>query len=76
MICQMLASVGNRLQKLEDIFERCPVLKRSIKSLQTGQSMLSEKSRIIEEKTNYIEKAMEFVNAEFEGLNKKKKQAE
>ena len=55
MICQTLASVGNRLQRLEGIFERCSVLERSINSLQTGQSTLSEKSRIIEEKTNYIE---------------------
>ena len=53
----------------------CSVLERSINSLQTGQSTLSEKSSIIEEKTNYIEKVMEFENAEFEGL-KKKKQAE
>ena len=75
MICQTLASVGNRLQRLEGIFERCSVLERSINSLQTGKSTLSEKSRIIEEKTNYIEKVMEFENAEFEGL-KKKKQAE
>ena len=70
MICQMLASVENRLQGLEGIFECFSVLKRSINSLQTGLSMLSEKSRIIEEKTNYIEKAMEFENAEIEGLKK------
>ena len=54
MICPTLASVENRLPKLEGIFERCPVLERSIKSLQTGQSTLSEKSKIIEEKTNSI----------------------
>ena len=72
MICQTLASVGNRLQRLEGIFERCSALERSINSLQTGKSTLSEKSRIIEEKTNYIEKVMEFENAEFEGLKKKK----
>ena len=41
MICQTLASVGDRLQRLEVIFERCPVLERSINSLQTGQSTLS-----------------------------------
>ena len=67
MICQTLASVGNRLQRLEGIFERCSVLERSINSLQTGQSTLIEKSRIIQEKTNYIEMAKEFENAEFEG---------
>ena len=72
MICQTLESVGNRLQRLEGTFERCSVLERSINSLQTGQSTLSEKSRIIEEKTSYIEKAMEFENAEFEGLKEKK----
>ena len=71
-ICQTLASVGNRLQGLEGIFERCSVLEMSINSLQTGQSTLSEKSRIIEKKTNYIEMAMEFENAEFEGLKKTK----
>ena len=59
MIYQTLASVGNRLQRLEGIFERFSILERSISSLQTGLSTLSEKSRIIEEKTNYIEKAME-----------------
>ena len=68
MICQTLASVENRLQKLEGIFrlifERFSVLERSVNSLQTGLSAISEKSRIIEEKTNCIEKAMEFENAE------------
>ena len=72
MVCQTLASVGNRPQRLEGIFERCSVLERSINSLQTGQSTLSKKSRIIKEKTNYIEKVMEFEKAEFEGLKKKK----
>ena len=72
MICQTLASVGNRLQRLEGIFERCSVLERSINSLQTGQSTLIEKSRIIQEKTNYIEMAKELENAEFEGLKKTK----
>ena len=73
MICQTLASVANRLQRLEGIFERFSVLERSINSLQTGLSTLSEKSRIIEKKTNYIEKAMEFENAEIEELKKKDK---
>ena len=50
MICQTLASVENRLQRFQGIFERCSVLERSINSLQTGQSTLSEKSRIIEKK--------------------------
>ena len=72
MICQRLASGGNRLQRLEGISERYSVLERSINSLQTGQSTLSEKSRIIEEKTNYIDMAKEFENAEFEGLKKTK----
>ena len=72
MICQTLASVGNRLQRLEGIFERCSVLERSINSLQTGQSTLIEKSRIIQEKTNYIEMAKELENAEFGGLKKTK----
>ena len=67
MICLTLASVGNRLQRLEGIFERCSVLERSINSLQTGQSTLIEKSRIIQEKTIYFEMAKEFENAEFEG---------
>ena len=71
-ICQTLASVGNRLQRLEGIFERCSVLERSINSLQTVQSTLSEKSRVIEKKTNYNEMAMKFENAEFEGLKKTK----
>ena len=76
MICQMLASVENRLQRLKGIFERLSVLERSINSLQTGLGMLSEKSRIIEDKTMYIEKAMEFKNAEIEGLKKKDKENE
>ena len=76
MICQTLASVENRLQKLEGIFERFSVLERSVNSLQTGLSALSEKSRIIEEKTNCIEKAMEFENAEIEELKKKDKKNE
>ena len=76
MICQTLASVENRLQRLKGIFEHFSVLERSINSLQTGLSTLSEKSRIIEEKTNYIEKAMEFENAEIEGLKKKDKENE
>ena len=75
MICQTLASVENRLQNLEGIFERFYVLEKSVNSLQTGLSALSEKekSRIIEEKTNCIEKAMEFENAEIEELKKKDK---
>ena len=35
MICQTLASVENRLQRLEGIFERFSVLERSINGLQT-----------------------------------------
>ena len=46
MICQTLASVENRLQRLEGIFERFSVLEGSINSLQTGLNTLSEKSRI------------------------------
>ena len=46
MICQMLASVENRLQRLEGIFECFSVLEGSINSLQTGLNTLSEKSRI------------------------------
>ena len=76
LICQTLASVENRLQRLEGIFERFSVLESSINSLQTGLSTLSEKSRIIEEKTNYIEKAVEFENAEIEELKKKVKENE
>ena len=76
MICQTPASVENRLQKLEGIFERFSVLERSVNSLQTGLSALSEKSRIIEEKTNCIEKAMEFENAEIEELKKEDKKNE
>ena len=51
MICQTLASVENRLQRLEGIFERFSVLEKSINNLQTGLSTLSERSSIIEEKT-------------------------
>ena len=76
MICQTLASVENRLQRHEGIFERFSVLKRSTNSLQTGLSTLSEKSRIIEENTNYTEKAMEFESAEIEELKKKDKENE
>ena len=76
LICQTLASVETRLQRLEGIFERFSVLESSINSLQTGLSTLSEKSRILEEKTNYIEKAVEFENAEIEGLKKKDKENE
>ena len=72
----MLASVENRLQRLEGIFERFSVLERPINGLQTGMSTLIEKSRIKEENTNYIEKAMEFENAEIEGLKKKDKENE
>ena len=60
IICQTLARVENRLQIVNDIFERFSVLERSINSLQAGLNTLSEKSRIIEEKTNGIEKAQEF----------------
>ena len=76
LICQTLASVENRLQRLEGIFERFSVLESSINSLQTGLSTLSEKSRILEEMTNYNEKAVEFENAEIEGLKKKDKENE
>lgn len=76
MICQTLASVEIRLQRLEGIFERFSVLEKSINSLQTGLNTLSEKSRIIEEKTSDIEKAMEFENAEIEELKKKDKENE
>ena len=80
MICQTLASVENRLQKLEGIFrlifERFSVLERSVNSRQTGLSALSEKSRIIEEKTNCTEKAMEFENVEIQELKRKDKENE
>ena len=76
MICQMLASVENRLQRLEGIFERFSDLERSVNNLHIELKTLSEKSRIIEEKTNEFEKAMDFENAELEGLKKKDKKNE
>ena len=54
MICQTLASVENRLQRLEGIFELFFCFGEFDNSLQTGLSTLSEKSRIIEEKTNTV----------------------
>ena len=76
MICQTLASVGNRLQRLEVIFERFSDLERSVNNLHIELKTLSERSRIIEEKTNEFEKAMDFENAELEGLKKKDKKNE
>ena len=76
MICQTLASVENRLQRLEGIFERFSDLERSVNNLHIELKTLSEKSRIIEEKTNEFEKAMDFENAELEGLKKKDKKNE
>ena len=75
-ICNMLASVKNRLQRLEGIFECFSALENSVSSLQTGLSTLSEKSRKTGEKTNDIEKAMEFENTEIEELKKKDKENE
>ena len=76
MICQTLASVENRLQRLEGIFERFSDLERSVNNLHIELKTLSEKSRIIEEKMNEFEKAMDFENAELEGLKKKEKKNE
>ena len=76
MICQTLASVENRLQRLKGIFERFSDLERSVNNLHIELKTLSEKSRIIEEKTNEFEKAMDFENAELEGLKKKDKKNE
>ena len=76
MICQTLASVENRLQRLEGIFERFSDLEKSVNNLHIELKTLSEKSRIIEEKTNEFEKAMDFENAELEGLKKKDKKNE
>ena len=67
MICQMLASVEKRLQRLEGVLEPFFDLERSVNSLQIELNTLSRKSRIIEEKTNEFEKAMEFENAEIDG---------
>ena len=71
MICQTLASVENRLQRLEGIFERFSDLERSVNNLHIELKTLSEKSRIIEQKTNEFEKAMDFENAELEGRRRK-----
>lgn len=76
MICQTLASVANRLQRLEGIFQCFSVLERSANSLQTELNTLSDKSRMIEEKTKEIDKAMELENAEIEGLKQKDKENE
>ena len=76
MICQTLASVEKRLQRLEGIFEYFSDLEKLVNSLHIELNMLSEKSRIIEEKTNEFEKAVEFENVELEGLKKKDKENE
>ena len=76
MICQTLASVENRLQRLGGIFERFSDLERSVNNLHIELKTLSERSRIIEEKTNEFEKAKDFENAELEGLKKKDKKNE
>jgi len=69
MICQTLASVENRLQGLEGIFERFSDLERSVNNLHI-------ELKTLEEKTNEFEKAMEFENTELEGRKKMDKENE
>lgn len=76
MICQTLASVENRLQRLEGIFEYFSDLERSVNSLHNELNTLSKKSRMIKERTKEFEKAMEFENAEIQGLKKKDRENE
>ena len=76
ILTQTLASVKNRLQRLEGIFEHFSDLERSTNSLHTELIMLSEKLRMMEEKTKEFDKGMEFEKAEIEGLKKKDKENE
>lgn len=79
MICQTLASVEDRLKRLEGTSERFSDLERSVNSLHIELNKLSENSRMIEEKTKEFEKAMESENAELgegEGVKEKYKENE
>ena len=59
-ICVKLASVEERLQNMERIFERFAVLENSGNSLQIELNTLNDKSRSVEGKAIEMEKAMEF----------------
>ena len=75
-ICVKLASVEERLQNMERIFERFAVLENSLNSLQIELNTLNDKSRSVEGKAIEMEKAMEFTNTEIEELKKKDKENE
>ena len=75
-ICVKLAGVEERLQNMEQIFERFAVLENSVNSLQIELNTLNDKSRSVEGKAIEMEKAMEFTNTEIEELKKKDKENE